>query len=139
MKCVPALMQQRLDIALLADRIHENERPPGLVERGLIAAGCLAFPVVEVKQPFVAHHLELGAEPGINTIKNLLRARDELLDLLERAQRWPVQWIDGQIPRAQGRHIELPATLRLELTHDGHDDSLDRVVKLPAVSKRVVK
>jgi len=61
-KRVARLVQNRLHVALQANRVHENERQARFGQRGLIPARCLAFAIVEVEQAQVLHLPETAGQ-----------------------------------------------------------------------------
>ena len=82
---VPRLVQQRHDVVHQPDRVHEDERPPPVVQRLAVAARRLALPAVEVEQPLVDHGLELAAERGIDPLEDPRGPADELVGRRRRA------------------------------------------------------
>ena len=105
-------VQDGLHVPLQADGVHEDERHPRLGERGLVAARRLAFAIGQVEQAQVLHPLETRRQVTVEALENLLRARDHLVHLLERAQRRPVQRVHRQVPGAQRLDAELPLAAR---------------------------
>ncbi len=99
-KCMARLVQNRFHVPLNANCVHEDEGQTRLGQRGLVTAGRLSFPVREIEQAKVLHLLKTLCQLAIQRIKDLLRARDHLLDSFKRAQRSAVQRIDCQVSRS---------------------------------------
>ena len=138
-KGMAGFVQDGLHVALQADGVHEDERHPRFGQRGLVAARRFAFAVGQVEQTQVLHPLESGRQVAVEALENLLRARDHLVHLLERAQRRPVQRVHRQVPGPQRLHAKLPLALGLQLAQHGHDLLLHGLVELLAVVRRVIE
>ena len=101
---VAALVEQRLDVALDADRVHEDERLARLLERHLVAAGLLALAAGQIEVVARPQRLKLVRELRREAGEDRAGLVDELLGrrLLERPQRRAVLRVDRQVPRPQG-------------------------------------
>ena len=105
-------VQNRLDVALQPDGVHENKRHPRFGQRGLVAARRFAFAVGQVEQAQLLHPPEAAGQLTVQLLEDLLRAGDHLLHLLERSQRGPVQRVHRQVPGPQRLELEAAAAAR---------------------------
>src|SRR5258706_9048808 len=98
-------MKNRFHIALHSDRVHEDERKSGLVERRLIATRRLPFAVRQIQQTELLHLSKPAAQRGIELVENSLRPVQELPDVGKRLKRRALKRGDFQNPWAEGREV----------------------------------
>lgn len=99
-KRVSRLVQDRLDVPLLAHGIHENEGQSRLGQRTLIPARRLPLAIVQIEEPQLVHLPELPRQLRIQLLENLLGRRHQPVDFVEGTQRRSLR---GSTAKSHGR------------------------------------
>src|SRR5713226_9482798 len=99
MEGVARFMQQRADVAVDANRIHEDERHLSESERLAVSPRRFALAVVEVQQVRVGHAPVVGSELRIHVCEYGARTVDEGGDVIEWLQSPPALRVRGDVPR----------------------------------------
>src|SRR5713226_6435408 len=100
MEGMAGLVQQRAQVAVDADRVHEDQGQLPEWQRGAVTTGRLALAVVQVEEAGIIHGLVVAAEVGVDVGENRRRRIDQASDVVERLERGTARWIDRHIPWA---------------------------------------
>src|SRR5579872_509090 len=139
MKGMPALVQQRLNVAVHVYRVHEDKGTARDGESDAEAARRLVLPAVEVQELLLSHDVELFPETRVDLAEDRRGPLRKLVDMLEGLERVTSRRIDVQVPGSQSVHTQSILTGSEASSHRRDDDIVDRLVECEHVLRTVVE
>ena len=132
-------MQQRVDVAVRAGGIHEDEGEAALVETDLVSARSLAEPGIRVDELLCLHFAGPFAGLRVDTLENLVDLLDKLVAVAVGLERRSVLRVHVQVPRAKAFEAHLLRALPVHFLLEGENELLDALVERLAVGRGVVE